>query len=32
MAFRLPERVAGRSLLCYWAVRELGMTTTEVGK
>jgi len=27
-----PLRVYGRSLLCYWAVRELGMTATEVGR
>ncbi len=27
-----PSRVAGRSILCYWAVVELGMTATAVGK
>ena len=26
-----PKRVAARSLLCFWAVRELGRTTTEIG-
>jgi REP element-mobilizing transposase RayT len=26
-----PLRVKGRSLLCFWAVRELGMTASEVG-
>jgi hypothetical protein len=25
-----PERIRARSLLCYWAVRELGMSSTEV--
>ena len=25
-------QVAARSLLCYWAVRELGLTTTELAK
>jgi len=25
-----PERVKARSLLCFWAVRELGYTTTEL--
>lgn len=27
-----PLRVQGRSLACYWAVRELGMTTVAVSK
>lgn len=27
-----PARVNGRSLLCFWAVRELGMTASEVGR
>ncbi len=27
-----PERVRARSLVCYWAVRELGMSGTEVGR
>jgi len=27
-----PQRVRARSLVCYWAVRELGMSGTSVGK
>jgi hypothetical protein len=27
-----PQRVKARSLLCYWAVRELGMTATALGR
>jgi DNA-binding MarR family transcriptional regulator len=27
-----PLRVNGRSLLCFWSVRELGMTASEVGR
>jgi len=27
-----PLRVKARSLVCYWAVRELGMSSTSVGK
>ncbi len=27
-----PLRVRARSLVCYWAVRELGMSGTSVGK
>ncbi len=27
-----PLRVKARSLVCYWAVRELGMSGTSVGK
>jgi putative transposase len=27
-----PLRVKARSLVCYWAVRELGMSGTRVGK
>ncbi len=27
-----PLRVKTRSLVCYWAVRELGMSATSVGK
>ena len=27
-----PLRVKARSLVCYWAVRELGMYKTDVGK
>ena len=29
---RRTIQVAARSLLCYWAVRELGLTTTELAK
>ena len=29
---RYPDRVKARSLLIYWAVRELGMTATELAK
>ena len=25
-------QVAARSLMCYWAVRELGLTTTDLAK
>jgi chromosomal replication initiation ATPase DnaA len=27
-----PQTVKARSLLCFWAHRKLGMTTTEIGK
>ena len=27
-----PKRVRARSLVCFWAVRELGLSGTEVGK
>ena len=27
-----PLRVKARSLVCYWAVRELGLSGTRVGK
>jgi len=27
-----PRRVRARSLVCYWAVKELGMNGTEIGK
>lgn len=27
-----PARVNGRSLLCFWAVRDLGITASEVGR
>jgi REP element-mobilizing transposase RayT len=27
-----PERVKARSLLCYWAIRELGLTATAVAR
>jgi len=27
-----PERVRARSLVCYWAVKELGMNCTAVAK
>ena len=29
---RRKNQVATRSLLCYWAVRELGLTATELAK
>ena len=29
---RRKIKVAARSLLCYWAVRELGLTATELAK
>jgi predicted transcriptional regulator len=29
---RRKIQVAARSLLCYWAVRELGLTATELAK
>lgn len=29
---KYPENVKARSLLCYWATRELGMTTIELSK
>ena len=43
LEFRIPHggriprgrrkiQVAARSLLCYWAVRELGLTATELAK
>jgi len=31
-AGKQPQRVAARSLLCYWAVRELGMTTMALAR
>lgn len=31
-AGRKPERVLARSLLCFWAVRELGLTTTGLAR
>lgn len=31
-AGKQPQRVRARSLACYWAVRELGMTTVAVSK
>jgi len=31
-ATRQPDRVTARSVLAYWAVRKIGMTTTGVGK
>jgi len=29
---KYPKNVKARSLLCYWATRELGMTTIELSK
>lgn len=31
-AGRQPERVRARGLLCYWAVRELGITATALAR
>jgi len=31
-AGKQPQRVKARSLLCYWAVKKLGMTTTSVSR
>ena len=31
-AGKQPQRVQARSLVCYWAVRELGLSATEVGR
>lgn len=27
-----PDRVRARNILAYWAIRNLGLTVTEVGK
>ncbi|PQP34300.1 transposase, partial [Desulfobacteraceae bacterium SEEP-SAG9] len=32
VAGKLPDRVRARSVLAYWAIRDLGLTATEVGK
>jgi hypothetical protein len=32
MAGKQPTRLFARSLLCYWAIRRLGMTTVAVSK
>ena len=32
MAGKQPQRVRARSLVCHWAVAELGMTAVAVGK
>ena len=32
IAGKQPQRVKSRSLVCYWAVKELKMTATEVAK
>jgi REP-associated tyrosine transposase len=31
-AGKYPQTVKARSLLCYWATRELGMTTVDLSK
>jgi len=31
-AGKQPERVRGRRVLAYWAIRDLGLTATEIGK
>ncbi len=32
MSGKQRDRVKARSLLCYWAVKELGYSMTELGK
>jgi len=32
VAGKQPNRVRARSVLAYWAIRDIGLTTTEVGK
>ncbi len=32
VAGKQPDRVRARSVLAYWATRDLGLTATEVGK
>jgi len=32
LAGKQPDRVRARSVLAYWAIRDLGLTATEVGK
>ena len=32
VAGKQPDRVRARSVLAYWAIRDLGLTATEVGK
>ena len=32
IAGKQPDRVRARSVLAYWAIRDLGLTATEVGK
>ena len=32
LAGKQPNRVRARSVLAYWAIRDLGLTATEVGK
>ena len=32
VAGKQPNRVRARSVLAYWAIRDLGLTATEVGK
>ena len=32
MPGKQPDRVRARSVLAYWAVRDLGFSATEVGK
>jgi len=32
VAGKQPNRVRARSVLAYWATRDLGLTATEVGK
>jgi len=32
VAGKQPDRVRARSVLAYWAIRDLGLTATEIGK
>ncbi len=32
VAGKQPDRVCARSILAYWAIRDLGLTATEIGK
>jgi len=32
VAGKQPTRIRARSVLAYWAIRDLGLTATEVGK
>jgi len=32
VAGKQPDRVRARSVLAYWAIRDLGLTATELGK
>jgi chromosomal replication initiation ATPase DnaA len=32
VAEKQPDRIRARSVLAYWAIRNLGVTATEIGK